>query len=173
MAKDKSKKKDRRSRKQRAAAPKLLARPTIRSLTVAAQPVCLTVPEPSTEALSATSGYGSPCSGCFGVKGRGDDAAQTEQFVQLDLRRFVPELERDVKLRRDADEPLLFHKKTERTYVLNSGALAMLELIDGARSAEKIAKRLLKKYCVSEEALLADLEALLKTLAAMGLLRTQ
>jgi len=87
--------------------------------------------------------------------------------------RFIPELGKGVKLRRDCDQPLLFDEKTRRTYVLNSGALAMVELINGSRSAKKIAKRLLKEYCVADEALLADLEALLKTLSALRLLRTE
>ena len=146
--------------------PKLLARPTIRSLTTAEQPVCLTTPQPST-----ASRYGTTCD-CVSPDDRRNET-RSIQYLQLDLERFVPALAEDVKLRLDSAEPLLFHEKTYRTYVLNPGALAMVKLINGSRSANKIAKRLLKEYCVAEDALLADLEAFLKSLAALGLLTTQ
>ena len=161
----KSKKKD---KARKAPAPRLLERPSIRSLTAVEQPVCLSGPQPSTEALSSPS----VCV-CVYKRDSGQEAVARGELMQLDLSRFVPELEDGVGLRQDPDQTLLFHEKTQRTYVINSGAAAIAELIDGERSAKKIAQKLLRKYCVAKEALLADLEAFLKTLASMGLTKTR
>jgi pyrroloquinoline quinone biosynthesis protein D len=79
----------------------------------------------------------------------------------------APRLKPGVKLRRDATRgPMLM--APERFMALDETALAIVEKIDGARDAGRIADDLAREFAADPAEILADVEELLAQLSAAG-----
>jgi len=144
----------------------LLARPTLRLLVETDQPVCLDAPRASSGALDE--GTGCHCLVLFTARARDDQPH--DELVKLDLTRFAPKIAARVKMRNGSVPAVLHQLDTNRTYLLNTGALAIMKLVDGKVTAQQIGERLLGRSCVDREAWMHDVETFMRTLAGMELI---
>lgn len=83
----------------------------------------------------------------------------------------IPVFARGVKLRFDAARDAWVVLAPERMFVPDPPALAVLQLIDGARSVAAIVADLAARFAAPAEVIAADVAAMLDDLAAKGVLR--
>lgn len=143
----------------------LLSRPTLRLLVETDQPVCLNEPRASDEVLSE----GTPCSCLNLVQSSAPGNQPHDVLVKLDLARFAPQIAARVKMRNGSAPALLYQLDTNRAYVMNSGALAIMKQVDGKTTAQEIGECLQRQSCVEREAWMSDVETFMRTLASMEL----
>jgi pyrroloquinoline quinone biosynthesis protein D len=84
----------------------------------------------------------------------------------------APRLPRHIKLRHDAARDRWIILAPERVHAPDAIAVAVLELCDGVRTVGAIAAELAQTYNAPEEAILADISALLQGLADKGVVTT-
>ncbi len=80
----------------------------------------------------------------------------------------APRLPRHIKLRHDAARDRWIILAPERVHSPDATAVAVLELCDGVRTVAAIAGELAQTYDAPEEAILADISAMLQGLADKG-----
>ncbi len=80
----------------------------------------------------------------------------------------VPRLARGVRLREDATRNRWVVLAPERAFVPDDTALAVLRLLDGARSIDGAVDALAARYAAPREEIAADVLSLLHDLAARG-----
>lgn len=84
----------------------------------------------------------------------------------------VPKLPRHVKFRHDATRDLWVILGPERVLVPDETAVAVLHLVDGARSVQVIAEELAQTYLAPVDLILADCIRLLQGLAEKAFIVT-
>ena len=80
----------------------------------------------------------------------------------------APRLPRHIKMRRDAARDRWLILAPERVFTPDAIAVAVLQLCDGSRSVESIARELAQTYSAPEERILADIIPMLQELADKG-----
>jgi pyrroloquinoline quinone biosynthesis protein D len=95
--------------------------------------------------------------------------ASRRQRITIDAA-STPKLQRFASLRHDAARDRWMILAPERVFTPNAAAIAVLNLCDGTRTVEEIARTLATTYRASEERIRGDVIALLQQLADKGVL---
>ena len=80
----------------------------------------------------------------------------------------IPRLPRHIKMRHDAARGRWVILAPERVFTPDATAVAVLQVCDGNRSVEAIARELAKTYSAPHERILADILPMLQDLADKG-----
>lgn len=76
----------------------------------------------------------------------------------------------NITIRKEENEYLVYNPKDEKVYILNLVGGRILELCDGKRTIEDIAKKIIEEYAdVSYEKCLDDVRKFVEKLAEIGL----
>jgi hypothetical protein len=83
--------------------------------------------------------------------------------------RGLPKPTPDVVFKRVEDEGVLVHLQTNRIFTLSDTGARFWELLAAGNERDEIERRLLDEYAVSRPALVAEIDALVRALAAEDL----